>query len=252
MLSELFSAFKAAQALPFQAQRQLAELMLQWITEQRAEGEWDALISSPASQQTLERLGAEAHEQIAAGKTFPLDERLFQLAFIEECVPWNPIPEQFNGNWAVDVQHVEQGLSASSGRDAAVSVALAAYAVPVGEAQSEVGAWRLDFYGCWAYHHRIVGYHGAAPLTRPNSNAAFWEIAPSRFTVESGVLDAYGTPGRRFLGNGELSEPINHTFHHYVIMSAIHDVYEFVAERYTCEPLPERYARTFDGPFPGW
>ncbi|MFI5277073.1 MAG: hypothetical protein ACHQ1E_07375 [Ktedonobacterales bacterium] len=76
MLDELKRAFEQAQQQSQEAQRDLAQRIQDWIAEQREEREWDALISSPAGQETLERLGAEAHEEIAQGKTHDLSDLL--------------------------------------------------------------------------------------------------------------------------------------------------------------------------------
>lgn len=159
---------------------------------------------------------------------------------VEACLPWNPVPEQFTGDWQVDVVHLEEAHTAESvRRGASVSVAIAAYSDPTAERPRENRAWRLDFVGCCAFRHRTINYEGAAPLTRPGTDAhsAFWEIAPSRFITESGA-------------QGSCSHL---TFHHYVIVAAIHDVYEFVATGWNVESLPKDWARPFSGePFPGW
>lgn len=76
MLDELKRAFEQAQQQSEDAQRDLAQRIQDWIAEQREEREWDALISSPAGQQTLERLGAEARNDIAQGKTRNLSDIL--------------------------------------------------------------------------------------------------------------------------------------------------------------------------------
>lgn len=86
-----------------------------------------------------------------------------------------------------------------------------------------------------------MGYAQANPLTAPDhyrsTGRAFWEIAPSRYLVESGVRSAY--PGEEF--------------HHYVIVAAIHTVYEILAQDWRCTPLPQEWAKPFSGgPFPHW
>jgi hypothetical protein len=157
---------------------------------------------------------------------------------VEACLAWKPIPELFTGVWQVDVVHLEEAHTAESlHRKAGVSVAIAAYSEPTAERPRENRAWRLDFSGCAAFRRRIINYEGAAPLTRPDAHSAFWEIAPSHFIVESGVQGS-----------------VQHlTSHHYVIVAAIHDVYEFVATSWSVEPLPEAWARPFSAePFPGW
>ena len=69
MLDELKRTFEQAQQQPDEAQHDLAQRILDWIAEQRDERAWDAIISSPAGQETLERLATEAREEIAQGKT---------------------------------------------------------------------------------------------------------------------------------------------------------------------------------------
>lgn len=169
----------------------------------------------------------------------------------EACVPWNPIPERFNHNWAVDLAHFEEAHTAdNTARRASVSVAIAAF---VEDAERrEAGAWRLDFLRCRAFQRRIIGYRGSAPLTSPDNEATFWDIAPSRLIVESGALGAHSGPVRPIVENGELGAPVHITFHHYVIVSAMFDAYEFVAEGWSCESLPEEWAKPFDGPTPRW
>jgi len=64
MVDELLRAFEQAQQqLSGDAQRQLAAQIEAWLDEQ----EWDAIVSSPEGQETLERLAAEAHAEIARG-----------------------------------------------------------------------------------------------------------------------------------------------------------------------------------------
>lgn len=68
MLDELRRAFEQALQQPDDAQHDLAQRLHGWIAEQRDEREWSAIISSPAGQERLERLAAEAREESAAGK----------------------------------------------------------------------------------------------------------------------------------------------------------------------------------------
>lgn len=160
------------------------------------------------------------------------------MAIIEACVPWEPIPERFNTNWTVDVVHLEEAYTSESrSRKANLSIAIAAYSEPHEGRQRENGAWRIDFLLFKAYQMRTINYPGSLPLTRPDTTSAFWEITPSRFAEESGVLGA--SPGREV--------------HHYIIVAAMHTAYEIVAEGWHCEPLPEEWARPFSpDPFPGW
>ena len=106
----------------------------------------------------------------------------------------------------------------------------------IGLAPREDVAWRIDFRYCAAYRKRIIHYAGSRPLTRPDQQTAFWEIAPSRYVVESGVRDAHG---------GEM--------HHYVIVAALTTAYEILAQDWRCTPLPQEWAKAFSGgPFPRW
>jgi hypothetical protein len=64
MVDELLRAFEQAQQqLSDEAQRQLAAQIEAWLSEQ----EWDAIVSSPKGQETLERLAADARAEIARG-----------------------------------------------------------------------------------------------------------------------------------------------------------------------------------------
>ena len=64
MVDELRQAFEEAQQrLSDNAQRLLAAQIEAWLDEQ----EWDAIVSSPEGQETLERLAAEARADIARG-----------------------------------------------------------------------------------------------------------------------------------------------------------------------------------------
>lgn len=150
---------------------------------------------------------------------------------------WNPLPERFSGNWQVDVVHVAEDYSVEMRAGENLSLAVAAYSEPTGTMPREDVAWRIDFSGCQAYRKRIIGYAGAAALTRPNQVSAFWEIAPSRYVLESGVHSAYPSA----------------EIHHYVILAAIHAAYEVLASGWRCTELPREWARPFSGgPFPRW
>ena len=159
---------------------------------------------------------------------------------VEACLPWNPIPKEFSGCWQVDVVHLEEGFTTENvARNASVSLAIAAYSDPTPERPREDRAWRLDFTRCWAYRRRIIGYEGDAPLTRPETDPhlAFWEISPSRFIIESGVQGLYS----------------HAAFHHYVIVAAIHEAYEFVATGWKVQRRPDEWAHPFSNkPFPRW
>ena len=64
MVDELRQALEQAQRrLSDDEQRRLATQIEAWLDEQ----EWDALVSTPHGQETLERLAAEARAEIARG-----------------------------------------------------------------------------------------------------------------------------------------------------------------------------------------
>jgi hypothetical protein len=63
MVEELRRAFEQAQRQPEEVQRHIAELVALELEGR----EWDALVGSPEGQETLERLAAEAREEIARG-----------------------------------------------------------------------------------------------------------------------------------------------------------------------------------------
>ncbi len=154
----------------------------------------------------------------------------------EACLAWKPIPARFSGNWQVDVTHVAEDYGEDRRPGENLTIALAAYHEPIDRASREVEAWRIDFSGCEAYRTRIINYVGAAPLTCPDRDSAFWEITGSHYLVESGVWAAY----------------FPKEFHHYVIVSAINTVHEVIAIGWRCTPLPPEWAKTFNGPMPSW
>jgi hypothetical protein len=161
----------------------------------------------------------------------------------EACLPWTPLPEPFSHDWAVDVVHLAETTGNRRPPGENLSIAVAAYSEPTATTPRHDAAWRIDFRYCQAYRKRILNYAGADPLTgadpqtRPDPQTAFWEIAPSRYLVESGVRSGY--PGEEF--------------HHYVIVAGIDTVYEMLAQDWHCTPLPQEWAKPFsDGPFPHW
>ena len=134
------------------------------------------------------------------------------------------------------MQFVE-GLRDKSRKGENLSIAIAAYSEPTEMEQREDAAWRIDFSSCVAYRMRIINYVGSAPLTCPDNAVAFWEIAPSRHAIESGVHSAYSGAD----------------VHHYVIVAAIHSAYEILAQGWRCTPLPSEWAKPFSSdPFPRW
>lgn len=158
----------------------------------------------------------------------------------EQCQAWQPIPPEFSGVWQVDVVHLAEAYDEESRRrNCNLSLAIAAYSDRTDERPRRDRAWRLDFTGCQAYRKRVIDYPGAVKLTRPQSqnHGAFWEITSSHYLVESGVQGAYPSS----------------SLHHYVIIAAIHDVYEILAAGWHCEPLPAEWAKPFDtSPTPRW
>jgi hypothetical protein len=76
MLDELKRAFEQAQRQSEEAQRELAQRIQGWLAEEQEEREWDAILSSPAGQETLERLAAEARKEMVQGKTRDLRDIL--------------------------------------------------------------------------------------------------------------------------------------------------------------------------------
>jgi len=155
----------------------------------------------------------------------------------EACLSWVPLPPRFSGTWQVDVVHLEEDYSSSMHADENLALAVAAYADPTDIMPRVDRAWRLDFSGCYAYRKRIIDYTGAAPLTRPDTVIAFWEISPSNFIIESGVRSAHPSV----------------EIHHYVIVAEIHVAYEILARGWRCTALPGEWAKPFSGgPFPRW
>jgi hypothetical protein len=76
MIEELRRVIEEMQQQPEDAQRDLAKRIEEWLAEEEEEREWDALVSSPTGQAALERLVAEAREEIAQGKTRDLEDIL--------------------------------------------------------------------------------------------------------------------------------------------------------------------------------
>ncbi len=170
------------------------------------------------------------------------NERLAKtlLGTPEECMPWEPIPVRFSESWQVSVFHLDEDYGEDLQPGENLTIALAAYTQPTDGTPGEVGAWRIDFTGCSAYRRRITGYTGASHLTRSTPHSAFWEITGSHYLIESGVWSAYGLhrePG---------------AIHHFVIVSALHVVYEVIARGWRCTPLPEEWAMTNYAPMPPW
>jgi hypothetical protein len=64
VVDELRQVFEQAQQqFSDEAQRHLAAQIEAWLSEQ----EWDAIVSSPEGQETLERLATDARAEIARG-----------------------------------------------------------------------------------------------------------------------------------------------------------------------------------------
>ena len=63
MVEELRRVFEQAQRQPEEVQRHIAELVALELEER----EWDEMVDSPEGQDVLERLAAEARNEIARG-----------------------------------------------------------------------------------------------------------------------------------------------------------------------------------------
>jgi hypothetical protein len=110
----------------------------------------------------------------------------------ETSLPWTPLPERFGRNWQVDAVHLAEVYGENMRERENLSTAVSAYSEPTATSPREDGARRIDFRHCQAYRMRIINYAGADPLTRiDRERMACWEIAPSRYVVESGVHGAY-------------------------------------------------------------
>jgi F0F1-type ATP synthase membrane subunit b/b' len=72
MVNELRHVFEQAERQPEDVQRPIAEMIALALEE----AEWDALVSTPKSQEVLARLAEEARAEIVAGTTRDLDELL--------------------------------------------------------------------------------------------------------------------------------------------------------------------------------
>lgn len=73
MVDELRQVFEEAEQLPEEQQLLLTETIRMRLEELRAQAEadaaWDATLNSPAGQDVLERLAAEARRAMAEGRT---------------------------------------------------------------------------------------------------------------------------------------------------------------------------------------
>lgn len=74
MVTKLQEAFEEVSKLPAEEQERWADWLLD---EVRAEQKWDDLLARPESQRLLERLAAEAEEDIKAGRVADLTEEDF-------------------------------------------------------------------------------------------------------------------------------------------------------------------------------
>lgn len=104
------------------------------------------------------------------------------MAIEEACLPWEPIPEEANKEWQVDVVHLEE-TPTNPGEDLSLVIA-AAWGDDTGNEPSR-GAWQLSFRRVYAFRKRFYGDAGNLSLTRPNREKATWEIFPSRYLEES-------------------------------------------------------------------
>jgi hypothetical protein len=139
----------------------------------------------------------------------------------EVCLPWEPIPARFSGSWQVDITYVAEDYGEDRQPGENVTIAVAASMPPTDTTPGDAGAWRIDFSGCAAYSCRIINYEGSAPLTRPDTAGAFWEITGSHYLIESGVWSAHSAYHSQ--------APHLPGYRHFIIVSAIHTVHEVLA-----------------------
>jgi hypothetical protein len=177
----------------------------------------------------------KAREQIQVLMREPLQAPEF-------CIPWNPIPEEFNSDGGVSVFHLDEDYGEDRKSGEYLTIGFASYVGPF-DGTGKGGAWRIDFTGCMGYRRRVTGYQGSIPLARPHEGfPALWEIAWSHYLIESGVWG----------GSGLYHEQSWGTVHHYVIVSAFHDVYEVLARGWRTTQLAAEWEKTNYAPMPKW
>ena len=95
------------------------------------------------------------------------------MHIIEGTIAWEPIPAHVNHVWAVDVVHLEE-LFHPNATELRIAVA-SSWQDPVTHDKTRA-AWQITFPRCLGYRMRFHGYPGNLPLTRPDGEAACWEI----------------------------------------------------------------------------
>lgn len=153
---------------------------------------------------------------------------------VEACMAWDPIPEEANEFWNVDVVHVEE--SSLPDKEGGLALIIASQWRSPGHEDSWIRkAWRVRIQAYQGYRMRTIGYAGNPPLTRPDQRKAIWEISPSNYLIEEGVPDGL-IPG--------VAESVRR-YHHFVILTGGNTVYEAVAATWTCEPVGDEWAHPF-------
>ncbi len=153
----------------------------------------------------------------------------------EACLPWNPIPEEANKNWQVNVVHI---VAPQTRPSMTLSLVVAAYWGTEPGNDPGRGAWQVTFEGVYALRIRPGDFTGNLPLTRPNEQKATWELFPSRYLEESSAPN----------GN---SLYFRERVHHFVIDTGGFTVYDIAAVTWTSEPFPISWAWPFsDFPVP--
>lgn len=153
---------------------------------------------------------------------------------VEACLAWEPIPDEANEFWNVDVVRVEESSRPNEVGGLQLIVA-SQWQVPEHEGGWIHKAWRVRIQGYRSYRMRSIGYPGNLPLTRPDQRKATWEIFPSNYLIEEGVPNGL-MPG--------VPENVRR-YHHFVILTGGNTVYETVAVAWTCEPVGDEWAHPF-------
>jgi hypothetical protein len=171
------------------------------------------------------------------------------LMIAEAWVPWEPISELANRNWAVRVVHFEEANTEESHRRrAGASVAIvAAWETP----EPQVGAWRIDFHNVQAYRRRSWNHPRHFPIASPDPHLilrACWEIFPSRYVLECLPTDP---ENRLRIDEAIIADYAKVPYHHYVIVWDIKEILEVVAASWQSEPLAEEWA-DFSATYPSW
>lgn len=155
---------------------------------------------------------------------------------VEACVPWNPLPDEANEYWDVDVMFLQESPR-SNGFEGLSLIVASQWKIPGDKSESTWmhKAWRLRFPQCRAYRKRTVEYPGNPPLIRPDQRKATWEIFPSDYLMEDGIPD------------GLVSEVVDNAirYHHFVILTGGNIAYEVISTAWTSEPVGDEWAHPF-------